>query len=119
MNFRLIALLGVALVGLAAGACGEAGLESASGDSCEDVEADYEELESSNQACETMDDCQALPGGCGVGLGGCYVIVNQGVSSEDIAAREERYTDLGCTAGVCDCDVAPPVDCVDDVCTAL
>lgn len=87
--------------------------------SCEDLEKEYAALVSAHQACQADHECQFLFGFCGVGVGGCYEIVNLTLQQEDLEAIADLFNDGECTQWVCDC--APPpqsVFCEAGVCTA-
>lgn len=72
---------------------------------CADVEAEYLAL-SATVACSAHEDCSVLSGHCGVGVGGCYAIVNGSVGQADLDALAAEWTALGCSGPVCKC--APP-----------
>ena len=79
--------------------------------SCQAIEAAYA-ARVAQTSCSQASDCQILGGQCGVGLGGCYEIVNRSVTAGELQSLAQQYTASRCTSGVCDC--APPpasVDC--------
>lgn len=92
----------------------DAGVEVASegpcedGDVCQSILDDYAALVTSNTACTQDSDCQLLNGQCGVGVGGCYEIVNQNVTQAQLNDLGRRYSeDDTCVGPVCDCPPAP------------
>jgi hypothetical protein len=76
----------------------------------------YDRAITDHKACADTSDCQVLNGQCGVGLGGCYAYVNMDLSQDELRALGQEFSNGGCTEGVCDCDVARPVDCVEGMC---
>ncbi len=70
-------------------------------------------------SCQADSDCQVLGDQCGVGLGGCYAYVNDSLTQEELSALGQQFSDAGCTSGVCDCDVAREVACVENLCTGV
>jgi len=86
---------------------------------CDELEADYAAAIETNAACSANADCQILSGQCGIGLGGCYVSANDGLTQETLNALGQQFGAAGCTNGVCDCAPPPPPGCIDGRCGFL
>jgi len=87
--------------------------------SCEDLTAEYAALVESNASCAADEECQFLFGYCGVGIGGCYEMVNLDLHQEDLAAIADLFSGGQCTQWVCDCSMPPEaVFCDEGVCAA-
>lgn len=104
-------------------ACGDTGCAVTDGvavcGSCGTVELRYQGLtEGSAQSCTDDTDCHVLPGHCGVGLGGCYHIVNTDTTSSELAALAAMYVAASCPSAVCDC-AAPPTGALCDAGTCV
>ncbi len=84
--------------------------------SCETIEANYEQALSEARACEQDRECQTLFGQCGVGLGGCHEAVNQSLSQEELSAYGQEFQQAGCIGPVCRCTQPPPSRCVEGTC---
>jgi hypothetical protein len=89
-------------------------------ESCEDREAEYAALVEAeeNTICQRDEDCRVLTGQCGVGLGGCYEVVNVAVSQDELDALGAGYSGDGCTGGACDCAEPPEAVCEQNTCVA-
>jgi len=88
-------------------------------DDCEKIQAAYADLVAGAKACEADVECQALWGQCGVGLGGCYEVVNQSISQQELTQLGQMFNDAGCTMWVCDCMPPPLVTCDEGECAAI
>jgi hypothetical protein len=89
-------------------------------DTCEGIDVSYDSLVREAKSCEVAADCQALNGQCGVGLGGCYEIVNQSLTQEQLNEVAAQWTGARCDENVGVCDCAPPPEalaCVRGECT--
>jgi hypothetical protein len=84
---------------------------------CGELEAQYEALVTDNTACEKDADCQALQGQCGVGLGGCWELVNQTIKQDDLVSLGQKFSQAGCTQWMCKCMLPPVPACVEGVCS--
>lgn len=88
-------------------------------DTCEGIDVYYDDLVREAKSCEVAADCQALNGQCGVGLGGCYEIVNQSLTQEQLNEAAAQWTGARCDENVGVCDCAPPptaLACDEGVC---
>ena len=86
---------------------------------CDELSQAYGALVDSHKACASNEDCQYLFGYCGVGIGGCYEIVNLDLHQEDLGAIADLFNEGNCVQWVCDC--APPpksVFCEEGACAA-
>lgn len=89
---------------------------------CADTETRYTDVVEAFRFCTVPADCQVLNGGCGEGIGGCYEFVNTCLDQAVLNEISNHFATLdggSCVQGVCDCDVAPPVDCVAERCEAV
>lgn len=89
-----------------------------SGDICENIYNDYNELHSNDYTfCEVDNDCIAVWGDCSVGLGGCHYAVNQSLYlNEEVDSLVELWLGSDCIEGVCDCLSLPQAVCNNNVC---
>lgn len=84
--------------------------------SCNDLTVTYYEY-ASRDACEDDADCQIVLGHCGVGIGGCYHLMNTQWPADGLATLADEYVAGGCTGAICDCAPTPTsVQCVDGRC---
>ena len=87
---------------------------------CSDIEAEYQAALTTGAVCSvSADTCHVVNGHCGVGLGGCYHAVNDGVTQGALNEIAGRWSGLSCDVGrpVCDCAVPPSsASCVADSC---
>jgi hypothetical protein len=86
--------------------------------SCDEIAAVYAEYTSHNR-CAHDDECQVTPGGCAIGLGGCYHVMNVRWPVSGLEALWDAWLGAGCTGAVCRCAAPPALAvCIDGVCTA-
>lgn len=85
---------------------------------CADIEAEYDAIinDPANKGCADIAECKVISGDCGVGLGGCHYAVAQKFDATPLDVLAMKYSDMGCTSGVCDCAGPPPLACVDGLC---
>jgi hypothetical protein len=87
---------------------------------CEELTALYGDLVEQHKSCKADADCQWLNGYCGVGIGGCYEIVNGDLPQAALAEVADQFNALNCATWVCDCAMPPEkVWCQDGLCTAI
>ena len=87
--------------------------------SCEDIGDAYAALVNEATSCREDGDCQVLNGQCGVGLGGCYEVVNRSLSQGDLSGLGRLFSSADCTQAVCDCAPPPQALCRESVCVGL
>lgn len=86
---------------------------------CDEIRAVYAAY-TSHIACEHDDECRVNPGGCAVGLGGCYHVMNVRWPPSGLEALVDAWRAAGCTGAVCDCAASPAsVACVNGECTGV
>ena len=87
---------------------------------CNEIYEEYEALHVGEYAvCEFDNDCVAVWGDCGVGLGGCHYSVNeQSYLQDDVNELVEMWLDDNCMEWVCDCSSPPYAQCMDGMCTS-
>jgi len=86
--------------------------------SCDQIAELYAEYTSRN-ACGDDVDCRVTGGHCGVGLGGCYHVMNIQWPASGMELLAAEWQRQGCSGGICDCPATPEsASCVDGVCTA-
>jgi hypothetical protein len=85
---------------------------------CEEITNLYEFLVSElGRTCGDEGNCHVVWGHCGVGIGGCYYVLNDLVSQEDLNVLGRLFSEGGCTRFVCDCAPLPEeFGCEEDVC---
>jgi len=84
--------------------------------SCDEIEAVYDDYVS-HTACQDDSDCVSVWGQCGIGVGGCYHVVNREWGQDGLDALGQAWNDAGCSGPVCDCAEPPDtVVCDDGVC---
>ncbi len=85
---------------------------------CEDIEYDYDQLHSGEYtSCEVNNDCMAVWGDCGVGLGGCHYAVNPLLYDQDaVSDLVPMWLDNDCMQWVCDCASLPNTVCNNGSC---
>jgi len=84
--------------------------------SCDEIEA-LSDAYVSHTACQDDSDCLMVYGQCGIGVGGCYHVVNREWDSAGLEAIGAAWANAGCTGPVCDCAEPPDtVICDDGVC---
>lgn len=74
---------------------------------CDALEDAYATALEDHAACDVDDECVVLNGQCGVGLGGCYVAANRGLTQARLDDLGQAYANAGCTGAVCDCAEPP------------
>ena len=81
--------------------------------SCENIEDNYVELHTGIYSeCQLDNDCMAVWGHCGVGLGGCHYAVNtEEYPFYQINALVNDWETYECGGGVCDCLDLPYAEC--------
>lgn len=97
---------------------GETGTTGGGLEGCLDIAATYEELVA-KIVCNSDEQCHVLDGHCEIGLGGCWHVVNQEVTQDDLDTLADTFEGLACMGGVCAC--APPpakAECKDGMCSA-
>ena len=87
---------------------------------CDEINESYEALHGDEYAvCEFDNDCVAVWGDCGVGLGGCHYSVNEDQYLEDeIDGLVDMWLQGDCMEWVCDCSSPPYAQCVGGLCTS-
>jgi hypothetical protein len=97
---------------------GVGGAGGGSGMSCASIEAQYDALTGpASKTCNNSQTCQVLDGHCGIGLGGCWYVINDSVTQAELDALAAQWQAANCMGAVCDC--APPpmtVACVAGMC---
>ena len=81
----------------------------ACGDPCPSIEAEYNGLVEAASSCDADGDCQVLGGYCGVGLGGCWNLVNRTLMQEELGALADRWKEASCGGPVCKCPGPPAI----------
>ncbi|MCG5055962.1 MAG: hypothetical protein KA712_23650 [Myxococcales bacterium] len=84
--------------------------------SCTDRRDGYTAVISAAKSCQAAADCHVLYGHCGIGLGGCYALVNKSLTQATLDDLATGYQEASCGGPVCDCAPAPPVDCIQSQC---
>ena len=82
---------------------------------CNEIYDVYEELHGIEYSfCEFDNDCVAVWGDCGVGLGGCHYSINEEAYLEnDVNELVDMWLDGDCMEWVCDCSSPPYAQCLD------
>ncbi len=87
---------------------------------CEDIQAAYTAQVEGAAACQSDDQCQWLFGQCGLGLGGCYEVVNTDLSQQALGGLGADHLAGGCGAPSCeDCGAPPEVACQQGRCVEV
>ncbi len=87
---------------------------------CDMIEETYESLHFGGYAaCEFDNDCMAVWGDCGAGLGGCHYSVSiDNFPDEEIDTLVDLWLQGDCMSWVCDCSAEPYAQCIDGTCTS-
>ena len=85
---------------------------------CNEIEEQYAELHGSTYStCNQDEDCQAVWGDCGVGLGGCHYSVNIDDYNQDgVNNLVDLWNIEDCMEWVCDCMPLPNAICNNNEC---
>ncbi len=85
---------------------------------CEEIEYEYNQLHSDYYTqCEDYNDCIAVWGDCGVGLGGCHYAINESLYNQNsVNQLVSNWVDNDCMEWVCDCFDLPSSICSNGNC---
>ena len=89
--------------------------------SCDEIPDAYDALhmDSEYTTCEVDNDCTAVWGDCGVGLGGCHYSVNaENYPENQVNDLVDQWLNGDCMSWVCDCMAPPYAQCIDGTCTS-